>query len=610
MLRGLLLRSLLGLMLASGALDAAQKPPNLTASFAPTAGLAQEGTPARGDRLTISTATTPDVLVEALIGRIYKLNPLLDTYNSVDRDIVSLVFEGLTTTNDYGEIIPLLAESWTVSKDGLEYIVALRSDVLWQDGVPFTGEDVVFTFGLLADPQFPGAASLHEFWRTVEVDALSDQIVRFRLTQPLASFADYLRIGIVPAHVLRGMNVAELGTHPFNLAPIGTGPYQVEALTASNGEIDGVQLRIAPVYRQRPEGAEGYRLDRIVFRTYPTVEAALDAYRQGEVNSISTISYQQQTAAGQIPSLSLYTAVAPQVGVVIYNWERDPIRFVRNPRVRLALAQAVNRSQLVAQHLAGRAIVADSPLLPGSWAYEPGDAWPEYDLTQAQTLFDAASPSFETVSAPAEGETMPATEETVPVAPTEEAAAPEGEENPPPPESTEEAASVAPIVMRLNILTLDDPALVALATDIAAGWQQLGLSSSVEAVDTATLQARLEQGDFDAALIELSFESSADPDPFVFWHQGQYGSGQNYGGMDDRRISEALEMARRDAFGLHRIEYYHRFQQLFAERVPALVLYYPLYTYAADTRLAGVQLGFLSSPSDRFRHIRDWYFAD
>ncbi len=56
-----------------------------------------------------------NILVEALIGEIHKLNPLLATNNPVDRDITSLIFEGLTTTNDYGEIIPDLAKSWTVS---------------------------------------------------------------------------------------------------------------------------------------------------------------------------------------------------------------------------------------------------------------------------------------------------------------------------------------------------------------------------------------------------------------------------------------------------------------------------------------------------------------
>ncbi|MBN1200459.1 MAG: peptide ABC transporter substrate-binding protein [Anaerolineae bacterium] len=572
---------------------------------------------------TADMPLTPDnVLVEGLVGEIRKLNPLLAVYNPVDRDIVSLIFEGLTATNDYGEIIPDLAESWTLSADGLQYIFMLRDDVLWQDGMPFTADDVVFTMELMSDPQFPGPVALHEFWRTVEVDALDERTVRFRLTQPLASFVDQLRIGILPVHVLEGVVVSELGQHPFNLDPIGTGPYQIEALTASNGQIDGIQLRVAPVYRQRPEGADGYLLDRVVFRTYPTPQAALDAYRQGEVNSISFIAPDQQAVAGQIPGLSLYTAVEPHVGVLIYNWQREAIRFVRNPRVRLALAHAVDREGLVTAHLSGRAVVADSPLLPGSWAYESDTAWPVYDMALAQAAWDNANLVFDEVPPEAEateGAGEPAGEPDTGA--EEPAEGPAGEESPaedeatsgegePSAEATEEPTPEPEALLRLalTILTLDDPALVALCDEVAASWEQLGLSVSVEAVDAEALQARLEDGDFDAALVELSFEPNADPDPFIFWHQGQYQTGQNYGGMDDQRISEALEFARRDATGIHRQIYYRRFQALFAERAPALVLYYPLYIYAADSRLAGVQLGFLSSPSDRFRHIQEWAF--
>ncbi|MGQ9851254.1 MAG: ABC transporter substrate-binding protein [Aggregatilineaceae bacterium] len=544
-------------------------------------------------------AVPGNVLVEALVGHIGRLNPLLATYNPVDRDITALIFEGLTTTNEYGEIVPDLAESWTVSPDGLDYFVTLRQDILWQDGLPFTAEDVVFTFRLLGDPLFPGAEELRTFWRTVEVDALTETIVRFRLTQPLASFPDQLRMGIVPAHVLEGTPVQDLARHPFNLSPIGTGPYQFEALTASGGQIDGVQLRAAPVYRQRPEGQRGYRLDRLVFRTYDTVEAALAAFQAGEVHSIGTIPPEALDLARQVPGLSLYTTIAPRVGVLIYNWERSAVRFVRNPRVRLALAHAVDRAALVARHLVGRAVLADSPLLPTSWAYVPGSPWPAYDLAQAQALLQTASFLFEqptptptpaVTPTPAEGEPTPEVEMTAT------------------PEATPEEEQEEPLRLSLTILTYDDPALLALARDIAAAWGQLGFTVSVQGMPAVELRARLEAGDFDAALVEFSFEPNADPDPFIFWHQGQYQNGQNYGGMDDRRISEELEAARRDPYGINRLEHYRRFQQLFAERVPALVLYYPLIGYAADARLQGVQLGFVGDPSDRFRTLQDWHF--
>lgn len=557
-------------------------------------------------------AAPGNVLVEALVGRIGRLNPLLATYNPVDRDITALIFEGLTTTNKYGEIVPDLAESWTVSPDGLEYFVTLRQDVLWQDGLPFTAQDVVFTFRLLGDPLFPGAEELRTFWRTVEVDALTETIVRFRLTQPLASFPDQLRMGIVPAHVLEGTPAQDLARHPFNLSPIGTGPYQFEALTASGGQIDGVQLRAAPVYRQRPEGQTGYRLDRLVFRTYDTVEAALTAFQAGAVHSIGTIPPEALDLARQVPGLSLYTTIAPRVGVLIYNWERSAVRFVRNPRVRLALAHAVDRAALVARHLSGRAVLADSPLLPTSWAYVPGSPWPAYDPAQAQALLQTASFLFEQPTpTPAEGEPTPTPMPTVTPTPAEGESF--AEVTPTAdvtvtPEATPEEEQEEPLRLSLTILTYDDPALLALARDIAAAWGQLGFTVSVQGMPAAELRSRLEAGDFDAALVEFSFEPNADPDPFVFWHQGQYQTGQNYGSMDDRRISEELEAARRDPYGINRLEHYRRFQQLFAERAPALVLYYPLIGYAADARLQGVQLGFLGDPSDRFRTLQDWYF--
>ena len=589
--------------------------PTLPPTAAPAVAAASQTTP-------VPPASTPvpapHVLVEALVGQIGKLNPLLAINNPVDRDITALIFEGLTTTNEYGEVISDLAESWRVTDNGLQYIFVLRQDVLWQDGIPFSAEDVVFTVELLSDPLFPGAESLHAFWSTVEVDALSDTLVRFRLTQPLASFPDQLRIGLVPAHVLKGTPVQDLWRHPFNLAPIGTGPYQIETLTASDGQIDGIQLRVAPVYRQRPEGQDGYLLDRIVFRTYPNHKNAIEAYLSGEVNSIGTVPQQRLADAYQLPGASLYTAVDPRVGVLVYNWKREDIRFVRNARARLALAHAIDRGALVSENLAGRAILADSPLLPNSWAFAPG-TWPTYDVQQAQYMLDTANLVFEEEVAeplPAEETETPA--ETPPDAEAEgipdgnqtagsETPSPDtGEAAEAPPE--EEATPAPPLRFALTILTLDDAALVGLAEGIAAGWRQIGLEASVDAVAADKLHARLEAGDFDAALIELDFAPNADPDSYVFWHQGQYGTGQNYGGMDDRRISEALEQARREPNSLNRLVYYRTFQALFAERVPALVLYYPLYTYAVDARLQGVQLGFMSSPSDRFRTIQNWRF--
>ena len=147
---------------------------------------------------------------EALIGHVQRLNPILASLNPVDADITGLIFEGLTRINAYGEPEPALAERWVISADGLEYTVFLRQDVLWQDGVPFTAADVDYTMSLLRSPDFPGAEDLNTFWRTVETQVLGQHLVRFRLTQPLGTFLDKLKIGILPEHALRGTGAAQI----------------------------------------------------------------------------------------------------------------------------------------------------------------------------------------------------------------------------------------------------------------------------------------------------------------------------------------------------------------------------------------------------------------
>ncbi len=102
----------------------------------------------------------------------------------------------------------------------------------------------------------------------------------------------------------------------------------------------------------------------------------------------------------------------------------------------------------------------------------------------------------------------------------------------------------------------------------------MNLNVTVDAVDQATYQPRLKAHDFDAALVEYSLGGSADPDVYDFWHEGQYPDGKNYGGVSDRRISELLEKARQDPFGINRVQDYQQFQRDFvdARDCPAALL--------------------------------------
>lgn len=562
------------------------KPPTITATpQLVTATLPVEmATPAlpTPEVSSLSTTSSADGIMtfrEALVGEVQRLNPLFAGLNPVDQDITSLIFEGLTRINAYGEVQPALAKEWVVSFDGLEYVVTLRDDVLWQDGIPFTADDVVYTTSILGSPDFSGPSALGEFWRTVETQKIDDHLVRFRLAQPLGTFLEALRIGILPYHALQGTDAAQLANHPFNLDPVGTGPYQLEALRGSPGDVQVVDLRVAPVYRQRPEGQSGYAMERISFYLYDSLDGVLQALRNGEVDAYATRSRGERLPLlGLTDQVVLHTSHEPTVGTLIFNWVDDEVRFFREERVRLALATALDRVSIVQWSLLNLAVPAGSPIPMHSWAYDSSVNWSAYDLAAAKELLRTSG--IDRILA----------------------ATPEGDET----EASQEALSDGKL--RFSILTVDDPQLVSLAQKMAEQWALLDIEVTVDAADLATYTQRLQAADFDTAIVELSNEGSADPDVYAFWHQGQYPDGQNYGGANDRVTSEALERARRDYDGTNRKIYYRQFQQAFIRRAIAIPLYYPLFTYAVAPQVQGVQLGFIGTPADRFLTLKDWRF--
>ncbi|MCU0482088.1 MAG: ABC transporter substrate-binding protein [Anaerolineae bacterium] len=506
---------------------------------------------------------------EGLIGRVNRLNPLYASLNPAESDITSLIFEGMTKINQYGEIIPSLATEWVVAFDGLEYMVSLRTDVLWQDGTPFDADDVIYTVSILQSPDFSGAEALGAFWRTVEVEKVTDHLLRFRLAQPLATFPEAMRIGILPEHALRGTNAAQLASHPFNLSPIGTGAYQLEAIRADGGVIRIIDLRVAPNYRLRPEGATGYGLERIRFRLYDDYAGVLGGLQTGELDAYATRNAPERLDLLNFASIiTPYTAYEAVLGTLLFNWGRDSVDYFRDERVRQALVLGLDRTSIIEKTLFNLAIRADSPLPPISWAYAYGDEinaqWKiDFNLAQSELSIVAQQLSI------TEGD-----------------------------------------ILTFNILTLNRPEWINLANEISAQWRALRVNAVVEAVDLDTYNARLDSGEFDTVLVELSKEGDADPDVYAFWHEGQYPDGKNYGGMNDRTISEALERARRDVNGTNRTIFYHTFQREFIQKAVAIPLYHPLFTYAVNPKVTGIQLGFIGASPDRFLTIQDWQLTN
>jgi len=507
--------------------------------------------------------------IEGMVGQPRAINPWLCQFNDVDHDLCSLVFNGLMHLDGNGVPQPdLAALPAQVSPDGLIYTVTLRSDARWHDGQPFTADDVLFTINLIKDPNFPGSEDLSQLWRTVEISRVNMYNLSFTLQEPFAPFLDYLTLDIAPAHILRNMPVADLMTADFNLHPIGTGPFKVEEVGISGGQVDHVLLAANSLYF----GSQPY-LDRIEFKFFADDSAVFNAYRAGQVHGIARVSNADLARLRQYPRLNVFSAPVAGYSMIFLNLSSADAPFFQDKPVRQALSYALDRQQIVNRAMGGNGIVVQGPILPGTWAFDSTLPAVRPDMDMARALLDAA------------GWTVPRTDRTTV----------------PPPVRTKGGKPLA-----FTLLTSSDATHVAMAREVADQWATLGVSVTVKSV--AMLRTNyLEPRSYEAALIDLL--AAGDPDPYPFWHETQVASGQNFGGYKDRDMSEILEQARRTNDRNVRQQLYQRFQQMFMNDVPAILLTQPVYTFAVDERVHDVQVGPLEYPSDRFRTVADWYIV-
>ena len=163
-------------------------------------------------------------------------------------------------------------------------------------------------------------------------------------------------------------------------------------------------------------------------------------------------------------------------------------------------------------------------------------------------------------------------------------------------------------LLALELIYSNNPTHKIVAEMLKSNWEAIGIQVELQEVESESLlQIHLEPRDFEVVLTEINLARSPDPDPYPFWHDSQSETGQNYGGFTDRNISIWLEQARVNPDFGRRAELYRNFQHRFQDLVPALLLYYNVYSYAIDAQVQGVTVGPLYDPSDRLRNIVDWY---
>lgn len=486
-----------------------------------------------------TSRTSDDELVVVVDSAMKTADPRFALTNN-DSKLSKLVAPGLTAVDTLDGAPRLELASAIEARDALTWDVTLRENARFSDGAPVEARDVVWTFSSVLAPESKSLFAKNLRERFIAVTALNSRTVRFVLRKPLATLWSDLDFGILAA------SQAEPDGSLRGAAPIGAGPYRLEALNA-----DCARLVANPHYWR---GAP--RVPRLRFQFVPDAGARVlmlaggsaDIVQNGvRLDVLDDVAHRERVRVSSGPSVLLT--------YLMFNTD-DPV--LHDVRVRQAIALALDRERLIAAKFAGRAVLATGLLPPTHWAYATDVVRWSRDLARAHALLDAAGLRD-----------------------------PDGPAGPLP-------------RLRLVYKTSSDAFRVSLARLIAEQLGAVGIAVDVRPFEFATFFADIKKGNFQIASMQTS--DISEPDYYyAYFHSSRIPSAANPDGGNRWRYRDAdidawTEAGRAEMDTAVRRQLYAQVQRRLAETLPIVPLWHEDNVVVMNRRVAGYAL----SPNARF----------
>ena len=328
-----------------------------------------------------AAAQPAGTLVVGLVAEPVNLDPPQVTdlnSNRVGRRVVETL---VTFPAESTQVVPGLAESWTISKDGLQYTFKLRRGIAFHDGTPLNAEAVKFSIERQINPNHPAYKlgkypfANYFFGNVKAVEVLSDERVAFLLNEPRASFLAVLTSGA--ASIVSPTAVMKWGPD-YPSHPVGTGPFRF----ASWDRGQRVVLEKNPGYWKYP-----VKVERVIYRPIVEDQARLTELLTGGLDLIVGVPADNVAPLEKNPKITLLKQVGAHVWYLGMNNQKKPFD---DKRVRQALNYAVNKDAIVNDVLKGTGSPSKGPVLPGTWGADGAlKAYP-YDPDRAKKLLAEA----------------------------------------------------------------------------------------------------------------------------------------------------------------------------------------------------------------------------
>lgn len=519
-------------------------------------------------------ATEGDWLIIRELGDPDKLNIIVQT-SAEAQEISSYIYENLNTQDPITyDMIPSIAELPQISEDHLTFIYKLKKEVIWSDGTPLTGEDVIFTMKAIKNPFVDDAPirSYYEYVKKIELYNNDPNTIKVTMNKPnWKALYDVGLTPIMPKHVLDPQGLMEkvsweemldnktaaknpniqkfadfINSEEVSREPkyvIGTGPYVLEGWKTGQA----VTIKKNTNYWDK-KNTPAYP-EKIIFKTIQDNSASVVAAKNKEIDAMFVIApidfYKNLENSDQF---YLKKAKPTEPGYTYIAWnEVNPL--FKDPKVRMALSYLVDRKSMIDKILYGDAIPIQSPVYVYNKKYLNTEL-PEipYNPEKAKQLLSEAGWKMNDKGI------------------------------------LEKTIDGKNIEFKFTFLNLNNPVRKQVLLVVIDALKKVGIAAELQELEATVFFNKQKKHEFDACYGGWAGTITPE-DPYQIWHSSQVqGEGSNFISFINAESDRIIEDYRNEFDETKRIEICKNWQKLIYDQQPYTFLWTPNSRYIYDYR--------------------------
>jgi len=439
---------------------------------------------------------------EGLIAQPVSFYPM-KTESQTDKTVSKLLFRGLFKYNIYGELVPDLVESYSISDDGLSYTIKIADNQYFVDGKKIASDDVFYT------------AINSKSLQGIVIDRVDDMTVRFTLQNKYSPFLSLLTEGVIQNGSLEKGN---------DLMPVSSGDFRVIKVKRSG-----------PIVKEVVLYSNKYNISKLIFRFYTSDEELKLAAKLEEIDAF--MSY-DNFEVENFENLK-FPIVANSYGI-FFNLQNE---ILIDKAFRQNIAKSINVKEITNEY----GIPAEGVISK------------DY-FTNKRLNFDKFDPKFST------------------------------------------DLKEQKVTMRVPNYKNNKLIVSSIKKNIE---DKMNVDIEIELFEPDKfINEVIRTKQFD--MIFFGIESSRDADRYLNWHSSGKLPGYNFTNFTNPLADKALEDARNEVDPIKRKVHYDKFQEVFDQNTPAILLYHPFMNYYVSKRVSGISEKFTFDVTDRFNDYVNW----